>query len=364
MKPTLRAVIDVGRGCNLRCIFCYYKHQSLRGFKNLSNLKIEIMKAKIRGNKFLDFTGGEPTLFPKIIDLIKFATSLGLSTCVITHGQNLLKNKLVDKLIDAGVDDFLISIHGVEEVHDRLTNSKGGFERVNELINYLKRRNFSFRTNTVITNWNYHQFDRLRRYLISIKPRIVNFINFNPYYGWESNMETGKILVPCSESSPYIKECITLLEKENIGVNVRYYPFCQLRNFEKNICNMPQVMFDPYEWDYGVKPKTIKKYLKFSINELGEMCTFSERCLKCSIRKICGGINKEYYRIFGDKEILPYTLEDEVTDVYYYRKRTLSRTIYIEKSFIQNQKVIKRTNFLTGNRITLSLKLYKLKYFI
>ncbi|KKK65047.1 hypothetical protein LCGC14_2978070, partial [marine sediment metagenome] len=47
----------------------------------------------------------------------------------------------------------------------------------------------------------------------------------------------------------YLKPAITLLEKNNIVVNVRYLPLCFAKGFEKNVVGFSQVYFDDAEWN-------------------------------------------------------------------------------------------------------------------
>jgi MoaA/NifB/PqqE/SkfB family radical SAM enzyme len=81
--------IVVNNECNLRCIWCF--KEGVYG-KNVSrNLSVDtfkrvILNAQSVGIRKIAFTGGEPLLYPKIYDLVKYANDIDLHTYVTTNG--------------------------------------------------------------------------------------------------------------------------------------------------------------------------------------------------------------------------------------------------------------------------------------
>ena len=103
--PTRRAVIDINRPCNARCRMCYYTYDQSDWSKTLEDAKSELREAFERGNTSVDFTGGEPTIYPQMTEVIRYAESIGLHTCIITNGLAVEK---VKKLADAGCTEWLL----------------------------------------------------------------------------------------------------------------------------------------------------------------------------------------------------------------------------------------------------------------
>ena len=83
--PTKRAVIDPLRRCNLQCNFCYYRYIDMESMVPLAEVKKAIDDAKARGNKHITVTGGEPTFYPEIVQLVQYARRLDLSVEIITN---------------------------------------------------------------------------------------------------------------------------------------------------------------------------------------------------------------------------------------------------------------------------------------
>ncbi len=324
-EPTKRAVIDVGRPCNVRCSFCYYRYEKRGPFIAFQTLKDEIIEAKSRGNDTIDFTGGEPTMHPKIVELVKVSSDNGMKTCIITNAVLLFKDNLLDRLLGEGLSDLLISIQGLGEVHNKSVGARTSQEVI-RAIDFMHHNGLFYRTNTTLTMDNYDNLPDLASLLVEKQPRIVNFINFNARGAWKET-ERGTVQARCSDMAPYLKEAISILEAADIGVNVRYFPMCLLKGFEKNVCNGSLVVFDPYEWDYGFMPKTFETYREAgknicqAINSNG-LCP---ECMSCGIKAICGTLDGPYFERFGAGELEPY--QEKLEDLYFFRRNNNSITL-------------------------------------
>lgn len=328
--PTKRAVIDVNRVCNAKCRMCYYTYETTKWTKTFDDIKKELIMAKKRGNTSVDFTGGEPTIHPGMPEVIRFAESIGLHTCIITNCIALDKIK---RIVDAGCREWLISIHGYQDKHDELLGVKGSWDKMLSTVDYLNTQSCFVRVNCTLTKYNYKDLPALAKFYIDyVKARIVNFINFNPHYQWgevnqpEVFSKLNEVQIKVSEVAPYLKEAIRILEEYNTWVNVRYYPFCMLKGYETHICNNPQVMFDPYEWDYGVYPKTEEKYLAYARYLQSNINSCEDKCGTCGILNVCGGINKNYAKLHGYSELEPYT---EMAEHPYHFKKDLEADIIV-----------------------------------
>lgn len=322
-NPTTRAVIDPLRRCNLRCSFCYYLHTDMEMVAPWEDVKASIDRAKARGNDYIDVTGGEPMLYPVINELILYArTVCGMGVCIITNG--IANTGKYDSAIDMGVDDWLISMHGVEEVHDMLVNRKDARAKQRELIHIIADRQKTYRVNHVITAQNYGTLPLFVGELLKLelRPRIVNFINFNPHHEWKTSTESNQFVANLKCVQSMLEPAIEQLEAEEIGVNVRYYPMCRMKpKLRRTICNDLHVGFDPYEWDYDLQPKTFECFMEWA--QLNSQKTeHKERpCSVCDLFMICGGINAAYNEFTEGKCIEAVTdFDGDKGDFYYYRR--------------------------------------------
>lgn len=94
--------------CNFRCPYCRGVMTKYRGDIELQQAKKIIGLWSDGGLQNIRFTGGEPTLYPHIIDVVKYAKQRNIKRIAIsTNGS--ADFSLYKTLFDSGVNDFSIS---------------------------------------------------------------------------------------------------------------------------------------------------------------------------------------------------------------------------------------------------------------
>lgn len=319
--PTHRAVVDVGHKCNVGCKHCYNKHEAKKVFRSAKEILVDIDAAKDRGNTYVDFTGGEPTIHPNIAAIVRYVNSIGMKCCIIT---NAIDSSQVDDIVAAGIDDWLISTHGDADAHDVLVH-KGAREKQEEFIRKLDTLKQTYRFNCCILSYNVLTLDKFATWAKQWGGlRIVNFINFNPHGQWGNDVEgTRQQMADLDTAEDMLGQAIAILEEAGKGINVRYFPMCRIAPaYRKYVCNDLQVMFDPYEWDYNVEPKTYKRYLRYAHELSAQNEWKAAPCVACTIRYVCGGINSNFLNASGNKNIIhPVTDVEKTYDIYHYRRQ-------------------------------------------
>ena len=257
---TRRGVLWLGQTCNLRCKFCYFidriassKHAE-HPFMSLDKARLICRTLKdFYGNTSVDLQGGEPTIYPDILPLVKFCREIGLHPTLITNGLVLDKIELCQKFKDAGVRDFLVSVHGVGAVYDDLVGCPGGSARQMKSLANLRAVGIPFRFNCVLAEPILSQLPAIARLAVETGAKVVNFISFNPFEDQSSRGQRSLLHVPrYSEVRPYLTEALDLLDEAGIEANVRYFPFCMLEPRHYKSCyNFQQLSYDQHEWDFA-----------------------------------------------------------------------------------------------------------------
>lgn len=327
--PTHTFVLDIGRHCNINCKFCYYHHLGdlrKQGWKPLDVIKSEINEGIKRGNNRVEVTGGEPTLYPHMETVLRILGEHGIKSCIITNG--IVSEKKLRSLVNAGVDEFLISIHGTEETHNRLTIPEARYfqektlRTLEELDEKLSDR---FRFNFVINQINQHDILETAKWMSSWCPTAVNWINMNPLHSWQNDPETKNVIADLRVVEPLLNEAVEYLDGIAITNNVRYYPMCRIAGrWRKFVCNDLQVMFDEKEWDYSTFPKTFEKHRAWGIATSNSNEEKGKPCCDCDLQWICGGANKHFHKasnaVYGEL-LIPQKIQGiDKQDFYYYRK--------------------------------------------
>lgn len=310
---TRRGIIDLGNPCNVKCVFCFHIDSNNK-FVPIDTLKRLLDKLKINGREYFTITGGAPSIYPDIIELIKYGVSLGLKGQMITHDLTRAK-----EFVDAGLTSFLVSLHGIGKVHDSILQSDGYFDKQVKGLTWLEKNNISYGINTVICNQSYQTLPELARFLLPYNPKMVNYINFIPVDEWKVNdIPITDVCISPDQSKSFLIRAIDILEPKDCVINVRYYPMCALRMYEKHVVNVTNYQFDPNEWCN--ENKTPEEVIKNGWEKALERNVLLDSCKMCSIKRVCGGVDKRVVEEMGPVNVTPYMFEKDVEDVLYFRR--------------------------------------------
>ena len=322
---TRRIDLNVGTTCNLRCKFCYYS-KGLSRPKDLSTAgcKALIRKHRLSGMETLEFTGGEPTVRADLFELVEFALKQGFkNVSMITNGLRLSEKQYARRLVECGVADFLLSLHGSTcLIHDGITGVSGSFDRLLEAVGNLSAMGVKPRLNSVVTSSNVSDVYERAVLARKIGIKTLNFIMFNPLDDADTRDPGNFVSYP--EAAMELKRVIGDMGGYFEKLTIRYMPLCALPGYEKYIQNVQQVHFDHDEWNYYrhayVKYGGIKwacgvvlgllllpdkrSWMKLGFYQakhaaiLTAHSWFNKRrmpaCKGCSYGFICGGIWKKY----------------------------------------------------------------------
>ncbi len=157
-----RLELHVTWHCPERCVFCSEDHrmQAFNPFAATWGRLARVIRTHAgRGVQAVHFTGGEPTIHPRFIDLLRLCRQLGLRTSVGTIGTMLARPAFAEQAVPL-LDEALFSLHGPDAAaHDALAGREGSFETVTRAITLAKQIAPGFRAavNTVVTRRNLEQ---------------------------------------------------------------------------------------------------------------------------------------------------------------------------------------------------------------
>lgn len=105
----MRCELILTDNCNFKCPYCRGLRPDLKGTLSLEQAK-HIVDLWAKDNlKNIRFSGGEPTVYPGIVELVAHAKSKGIDRIAISTNGSANIN-LYRELIAAGVNDFSISL--------------------------------------------------------------------------------------------------------------------------------------------------------------------------------------------------------------------------------------------------------------
>ncbi len=114
-KAPRQVSFAITNDCDLSCPHCYAP--KFRASLALEDLEKWIVELDVNGCVGIGLGGGEPTLYPSLLELCSFVSnSSALALILTTHGHNL-KGKLLDGLTEC-VNFFRISMDGIGSTYE------------------------------------------------------------------------------------------------------------------------------------------------------------------------------------------------------------------------------------------------------
>ena len=151
-----RADVKVGFACNNCCVFCAQGHKREGCPQVPLDELVGRMKQGRDTSEELVLTGGEPSMHPEIVELVRAAKGMGYKQIQLqTNGRRLAYAPFLDALVEAGVSEFSPALHGhTAEIHDALTRAPGSFRQTVAGIQAVSKRGLPIVTNSVVVQRN------------------------------------------------------------------------------------------------------------------------------------------------------------------------------------------------------------------
>ena len=166
-KPELRHLfLELTLRCNEHCFHCgsscdYTGSEDL-SLDDYKRILDEVKEDFDISKMMLCITGGEPLLRKDFFEIMAYADQLGYRWGM-TSNATLITPEIAHKLAETGMRTISVSIDGLEETHDRLRGTKGGYARAMAGIqNLIDEDAFeAVQITTVINHKNIEELDQL-----------------------------------------------------------------------------------------------------------------------------------------------------------------------------------------------------------
>ncbi len=192
--------ISVTDRCNMRCVYCMpYNNTTWFDQSNLLSYEQIFQIVTIFADLGVDnikITGGEPTVRPKIENLVNLLSSIKLIKSISMTTNGLLLEDKVKQLKEAGLHSVNISLDTFNEYRFKsMTGIKGGLKKVLDSIDAAQSANLQVKINSVIIRgWNDDEIVKFAQFSRE-NGIIVKFIEFMPLDGtgiWDHHLVFSK----------------------------------------------------------------------------------------------------------------------------------------------------------------------------
>ncbi len=184
-------VIKPFLGCDSNCPTCESRQELYKKIKNEQQLTLVdwyhvLEEGRALGAEELIVSGGEPTLYEHLLEIIVYAKKLGYKIEIYTSGGNIPEKK-AEEFLKAGLTGVRISLLSAEsKIHDKMKNNKGLWKRACDSIRIFKKLkskfpDFSLSTQFYVTKDNYQELDNIcmLHYKLGSDIVIVNYLQWD-----------------------------------------------------------------------------------------------------------------------------------------------------------------------------------------
>ncbi len=235
--------------CNLACTHCMIEGTMDRLRPVDARQFDHVLRSRAaRGWTGLILTGSEVTLLKDLPRLAERARAAGFRHVRIqTHGMHLDNPGFLRRLVEAGVDEFFVSVAaGTAETHDRITQVPGSFARTLAGLEALEQHDVIVITNTVLTTESYGELPTLVERLAHLSCLVqMEFWNYFPM----READDKGLIVPLPLLLPPLVEAARLARQAGRRVEIKNVPVCVLGDAGALVENgQPELLIDDDFW--------------------------------------------------------------------------------------------------------------------
>ncbi len=162
--------IEFSLRCNYRCPYCYVpRNPDVSRELSGSEIKDVIRQAQALGARKIIILGGEPSIYPHLIEMIDFIRGRGMAVEMFTNGSGITPVLAAD-LAGRSVRVVLKMNSFDETTQDRLTGVKGSYRQIRESLDRLRQAGYPaedrfLAVSTVICRDNRHEIVAMWQWL-------------------------------------------------------------------------------------------------------------------------------------------------------------------------------------------------------
>ncbi len=282
----------LGYDCNLACDYCTCvggpPGRSLAGAAVLEALR----QGRQDGFDAASFTGGEPTIHPDLLPLVRAARGLGFQEVKVhTNGLLLAHRPNAARLLDAGVTRVEVSVHThLAPDYDRMVRRAGGHALMARALINLLELGAPLRADLIVTASTQRNLEAGVRWLAGLGVRQVDLMLVSLT---DANRARTASLPRLTEALPPLRAALAAARALGVEGRALYVPRCLL--------GADHV----HAWDPGssrVRVVTPEATFDLSDSRLAGS-VHVPACQGCVHREVCPGVRPDYLARFGDGEI-------------------------------------------------------------
>ncbi len=226
-----KVIMNVTYVCNNHCTFCAVGTRTqIDGHPTRQREHLDLYRAE--GVKMVDFDGGEPTMNPELVSLIRYARSIGYERVnVTTNGRMCFYPDFARRLVRSGLTTLLFSVHGPDaRTHAQQVGVAEAFEQTIGGIKNCVRlapRGVELGMNITITKGNFALLPEVAELALSLGLPWLNIQFLTPFGRATSSV------APDTQVAADIAKGVIDRFRDRMKFQIINLPFCFMPGYEE-----------------------------------------------------------------------------------------------------------------------------------
>jgi len=270
--------VRVTRACNNKCLFCLDHENQNGSILSMKEIIIDLRNGFSLGAKRVIISGGDPTVHPRLNEIIKKAKRIGYEHVqIITNGRMLAYGNFAADLKKAGLDEVTLSLHShIKEDFEKMTGVVGSYEQALYGLLNAKKQGFIVSVDIVINKINYKKLKETLQFYIKLGVSEFDLLYPIPFGdAWKNQ---AKLFFSPEKSQKYLSDAFSLSKNKNLFIWTNRFPAQYLEGFEDLIQN-PIKLHDEV---YGMRSELMNLF-KYGLR----MSCQGDRCQYCFMKNYC-----------------------------------------------------------------------------
>jgi MoaA/NifB/PqqE/SkfB family radical SAM enzyme len=297
--------------CNARCHFCVVLDKLNDPHHIMGDEEIyrALDQARAEGSTEVGYSGGEPSIDPRIVDIVKYAKKIGFTRqSMNTNGIKFKQKDFCREIVEAGLTQIDFSIHGdTDELHNGLVSRKGALAAIREACSNLQALQREYRfllSGTIVVARSNHT--RLRQICELFTE--LGLTSTRLKYAYEANMSFETVIeqvAPYEDVAPSLIEAIDYLATSTYGFHFTHIPFC--------------VMGDHAVFSQDFERRPARLVFR-NDHILGDAAQYfrkdGDECGRCVLNNLCTRLDGGYERHHGRPQLKPFESNEQVDAMF------------------------------------------------
>lgn len=230
--------VRVTRLCNQRCTFCLDSMNQDGTMIDVDSLKAYILLGRKMGRQRLILSGGEASVHPKYIDLIRYGRQVGYDWIqTVTNGMMFSYGRFAKAAAEAGLNEATVSMHGhTAHLHDKLTGTPGAFVTgIKGMQNLQATGKVVVNVDVVINKQNYRVLPEIIEYYYkNLGIREFDLLHIVPF-GRGFDEHRHSLFFDLNDAVPYFRKAFAWANKPDLYLWTNRLPVTYLEGAERLI---------------------------------------------------------------------------------------------------------------------------------